>query len=739
MTRRGKDRKRSKRAAAPGAADSLLATAVQAFQQGRPDIAERSARDALALAPDHPVALHLLGVIARQRGAHQDAHDLLSRAVAVQPDYAPAYSDLGAVCFDLNLYDEAADTHERGLALLPNDIGHAMNLGNARRAQGNLDAAVASYERALALAPGLAGAHASIGMVRRQQRNREDAIRHLRRALELDGNLAPAWVNLGKALAEFGDYGAAKPALERALQLAPNDAELWFYLGAAGRAAGDRNAALAAFTRATELRPDFATAHNNRGLVLFEMERLDEAVDAYEAALAIEPEFADALVNLGSARREHGRIEDAIELYERALRNSPDSISAATNIALTMHALPGITPDQILARHREWDAACARALQITPRVHGRDPSAAERRLKVGLVSADFGFHPVGYFTIGFAEHHDRDAIEVICYSGRAAPDAMTERFHAAADGWVETRALSDSALAERIASDGIDVLFDLSGHTTDNRLGTFACKPAPVQISWSGYPGTTGLAAMDYLVCDARHVGEGETAHHAERLIRMPAAFVCYSPPPTAPDVGPLPALANGFVTFGCFSNPSKINPALLDRWGRIMQALPGSRLVMIYRHLDHRANRERILGALGAYGVDPSRIDIHGKRPPEHFLEGYNGIDIALDTHPYSGGATTCEALWMGVPVLTLPGATFASRHALSLLTAAGMDEFVATDEDDYLARTVALAGDPEKLAEMRAGMRGKMAASALCDAAGFTASLEAEIRKAWRAWCAG
>ena len=737
MARRGKDRKRSKRGAAPGAADNHLATAVQAFQQGRPDIAERSARAVLALAPDHPVALHLLGVMARQRGDHGAARELLQRAVAAAPDYAAAYNDLGGACYDLELYDEAAAAHEYGLSLQPNDIGHAMNLGNARRAQGRLDAAARCFERVLTMAPRLAGALASLGMVRRLQGRRDEAAGYLRRAVELDSGLMPAWASLGKVLCEIGDFGDALPALERAAGAASADGELWYDLGMARRAGGDLVAALDAFTRATELRPNHAASFNNRGLVLFELDRVDEAAAAYETALAIEPGFADALVNLGNVRREHGRIADAIDLFDQAHARASDSVQAATNIALTIHALPGATPAQILARHSAFDAAhCARFRNAWP-VYGnnRDP---ERRLKVGLVSADFGFHPVSYFTIGFVEHHDRERIELTCYCGRPT-DAMTERFQRAAENWVDTRTLSDAALAQRVISDGIDVLFDLSGHTANNRLMTFARRPAPVQITWSGYPGTTGLAAMDYLVCDARHVGEDEAAHHVERLIRMPAAFVCYSPPPTAPDVGPPPARANGFVTFGCFSNPSKINPALLDRWGRIMQALPGSRLVMIYRHLDHPVNRQRILGALGDYGIDASRIDIHGKQPPEHFLEGYNGIDIALDTHPYSGGATTCEALWMGVPVLTLPGATFASRHALSLLTAAGMGEFVASDEDDYLARTVALAGDSEKLAEMRAGMRGKMAASALCDAAGFTASLEAEIRKIWRAWCAG
>lgn len=721
----------------PGAADSHVGLAVQAFQQERLADAERACRDALAIQPDHPVALHVLGVIVRHAGAHAEARELLMRAVAAAPDYAAAYNDLGGVCFDLGLFEEAAAAHERGLALTPNDVGQIINLGNARRAQNRLDDALRCYRRALALAPDLAGAHANIGIVKRAQGDSAAAVAHLARAVALEPGLTPAQVNLGKALAEAGDWPAAEPALARAVERTPDDAEAWYFLGAARRAMGRPEAALEAYDRALERRPGFAAARNNQGFVLAELGRLDDAVAAYEAALEAEPRFADALNNLGNARREQGRLDEAIELYERALDSRPGMANAHSNILLTLHARPGITAPEILRRHQGWDDAHGKPLRAEWPAHGneRDP---DKRLRVGLVSADFGFHPVGYFTIGFVDNHDADEIELTGYCGRPA-DAMTERFRAAAEHWVDTQGLSDAALARRIMDDGIDVLFDLSGYTTNHRLMVFARKPAPVQISWSGYPGTTGLASMDCLVCDPRHAGTGDDAHHTESLIRLPDSFICYTPPAGAPAVGPAPVRDNGFVTFGCFSNPSKINPALLARWAGVMRQLPDSRLVMIYKYLDLPANRERILKGLAEGGIAASRVDIFGQRPPERFLEGYNAIDIAFDTYPYSGGATTCEALWMGVPVLTLPGETFASRHSLSLLTAAGMTDFVAADEDDFVARAVALANDADRLAELRAGLRGRMAASPLCDAGKFTADLSAEIRRVWRAWCVG
>jgi len=718
-------------------AEAELAGAVEAFQAGRFDAAAVAARAVLDWRADHPVALHLLGVIARRAGETEAAAELLSRAVAAEPGYANAYNDLGGALFDLGRMEEAAEAHTRGLELLPGDVGQTMNLGNVYRALGRLDDALGCYEKALELAPGLAGARVSIGMVKRAQGAPAAAVEPLRLAAAAEPGYAPAHANLGKALCEAGDTAAALPALMRATELAPDDAETWYYLGTARRTEGELESALQAFERAAALRPGDARAQNNRGYLLNELERLDDAVAAFEAALAADSHFADAMVNLGNARREVGRLDDAIALYEGALAEKPHLVGAASNIALTLHACPGVTAAEILARHRAWDDAYGKPLQgrWPEHANNRDP---ERRLKVGLVSPDLGLHPVGYFTIGFVEGHDPAEIEITCYSSRPAADAMTERFKAAAEKWVEAQGLTDANLAERIEADGIDVLFDLSGHTTNHRLMTFALKPAPVQISWSGYPGTTGLGAMDYLVCDPRHCGLGDEAQHRESLIRMPASFVCYTPPAAAPEIAPAPAFANGYVTFGSFSNPSKINAALLDRWAEVLDAVPGSRLELTYKYLDAPANRERILGAFADHGIDPARIEIRGKQPPETFLENYARIDIALDTHPYSGGATTCEALWMGVPVVTLPGDTFASRHALSLLTAAGLDAFVAADAADFTAKAAALAADTEKLAETRAGLRGRVAVSPLCDAAAFSRDLSGEIRRAWRAWCA-
>jgi predicted O-linked N-acetylglucosamine transferase (SPINDLY family) len=358
-------------------------------------------------------------------------------------------------------------------------------------------------------------------------------------------------------------------------------------------------------------------------------------------------------------------------------------------------------------------------------------------LRIGFVSADFGRHPVGFFTLELLENHDPGAFTAVCYSCDRRPDAVTERLQAAADEWHEVRNTSHSSLAERIRADGIDILFDMAGHTARNRLPCFARKPAPIQVTWAGYVGTTGLATMDYLLADRHHVPAGEDIHYRERILRMPNGYICYTPRAEAPDVAPLPARTNGFVTFGCFNNPAKINDPLLDAWAAILGRLPGSRLFLKYAEMDDPITRRRVAGRLGLHGIEPSRLVFEPRSPHRELLAAYNRVDIGLDTFPYSGGLTTCEALWMGVPVVTVTGATFAGRHSTSHLSNVGLTETIATDVPGYIATAVALANDPDRLAELRATLRQRTAASPLCGGPRFARDFEAAMRGIWRAWC--
>jgi predicted O-linked N-acetylglucosamine transferase (SPINDLY family) len=350
---------------------------------------------------------------------------------------------------------------------------------------------------------------------------------------------------------------------------------------------------------------------------------------------------------------------------------------------------------------------------------------------VGFVSPDLGRHPVGYFLVRVLENLGQEQLQTICYSDRTVKDDLTDRLQAAATQWRDVIGMGDPQLAEQIRADRIDILFDLAGHTARNRLLVFARKPAPVQITWIGYEGTTGLAAMDYLLAD-RYVAPPESqAYFRERLLWMPDGYLCYEPPAAAPPARPLPAFDRGHVTFGSFSNLAKITPEVVAVWADILRRTATSRLVLKHQALSDAAVKRRYLGLFAAQGVDPQRLDLVTASSYAEYLAAYCELDIVLDPFPFSGSTTTCEALWMGVPVVTCPGATFASRHSLSHLSVLGVTETIGVDLNQYVERAVALAGDLPRLAALRAGLRQQMAASPLCDGRRFAANLAAVLRR--------
>jgi predicted O-linked N-acetylglucosamine transferase (SPINDLY family) len=401
-----------------------------------------------------------------------------------------------------------------------------------------------------------------------------------------------------------------------------------------------------------------------------------------------------------------------------------------------MQYRPDVTLGSLARDHATWDEQHAAPLRAEwkPWADDRDP---KRPLRLGFVSADLRRHPVGYFLVPFLENLDRSRFAVVCYSGRAVRDDLTDRLGVASNVWHDVARMSDNELAECIRADRIDILFDLAGHTAGNRLLVFARRPAPLQMSWIGYPGTNGLDAIDYLIADRFHVPPGAEVHYRERVLRLPEGYVCLDPPAEAPAVGPLPALERGFVTSGSFNNVAKITPEVIARWAGIVRGATGSRLLLVTPALDDRSTRERIAAAFVAAGVDPARLELRGALPRAELQAAYNTIDLALDPFPYSGGLTTCEALWMGVPVVTCPGETFAGRHSLSHLSNIGLSATVNLDLNTYVARALELACDLPQLVALRSGLRAQMAPSPLCDGPRFAQHLMALLRQVWRERC--
>ncbi len=632
-----------------------------------------------------------------------------------------------------------ADALYRRILLADPDQSDALHLlGLIAHQSGESAGAVELIERAVAARPDFAEAHSDLGNALAGLSRLTAAEAAYARAIELKPDFAEAHVNLADLLRRLGRLAEAEAASGTAVALRPDMVEARMNLGVVLKLQSRLAEAEAAFREAVRLAPDFAATHSNLGNALQGQGRLGEAEEAYRRALELKPGFATAHNNLANALKEQGRLGEADAAYRRALELDPGSAEAHGNLLLCMHCDPRFSAADIFAESRRWETAHAAPLAAAGRPHlnAREP---ERRLRVGYLSTDFREHSVGFFIEPLLAAHDRGEIEAVCYADVAAPDEMTARFEALADQWRWITGEAAESVAERVRADGIDILVDLGGHTANNRLLVFAARPAPVQASWLGYPGTTGMAAMDYRLVDAvtEPAGEAERAS-AERLLRLPNGFHCYAPPADAPAVSALPAARTGHVTFGSFNNLAKVTPEVVAAWARILDRVAGSRMVIKSKALSDAGTRARYAGLFAGRGIDPARIELVSWIPSKSgHLGAYEAVDIGLDPFPYNGTTTTCEALWMGVPVVTLVGDRHAGRVGASLLSRVDLGDLAAAGEDAYVETAVGLAEDRERLAALRAGLRPRMAASPLRDAAAFAREVEAAYREMWRRWC--
>jgi predicted O-linked N-acetylglucosamine transferase (SPINDLY family) len=680
-----------------------LQLGVQQHQAGNLQQAEQIYQAILQADPQQAEALHLLGLVAFQVGHPEMACTYLTQALRFRPDFAVAHNSLGVVLKSQGKLAEAEACYQQALRLNPDYAEAHYNLGNVWQGQGKPAEAVACYQQALRLRPDYAEAHN----------------------------------NLGNALKEQGQPAEAAACYQQALRLKPDYAEAHNNLGNALKEQGQPAEAVACYRQALRLKPDYAEAHNNLGNILKEQGRLAEAAACYQQALRLKPSYAAAHNNLGVVLMSQGRLEEAAACSQQALRLKPDYAEAHSNFLLTLHYRAGVTLQELARAHAEFDRRYAAPLcgAWRPHANDRDP---DRRLLLGFLSPDFGRHPVGYFLIRALEHLDPRHCAVVCYSNRSSQDDLTGRFRAAASAWRDVAGWNDERLAEQVRTDRVDLLVDLAGHTAQNRLLVFARKPAPVQVTWLGYEGTTGLAAMDYLLADRHVVPPGAEAHYREDVLRLPDDYVCFEPPEFAPPVGPLPAREPGAVTLGSFNNPAKLTAEVVAVWAEVLARLPRARLVLKYMGLEDPAVARRLIERFAGHGVGPGRVECRGWSPHAVMLAEYNGIDLALDPFPFNGGATTCEALWMGVPIVTCPGETFAGRHSLTHLSNLGLTETIARDLDEYVGLAVSLAEDLPRLAGLRARLRGQMAGSPLCDGTRFAANLTQVLRGVWRRWAA-
>jgi predicted O-linked N-acetylglucosamine transferase (SPINDLY family) len=691
--------KRQKAEAAP-----LLARALQLHKAGLLNEAQAAYRQLLGLAPDQFVALHMLGVLESQAKNYQQAESLLSRAVAVDPRSAEAHMSRGVALNGLQRHDEARECYQKAIALRPNYAVALSNLGNVCLALDLHHEGLESFDKALAI----------------------------------DGNLADAHNGRGWALCSLRDYGEAIASLNRALSIQPNHVSALTNRGAAWLELLRFDDATTDYNRVIALAPDNANGWYGRATVLVRNKGIADALPDCEKALAINPGFFQAHILLGQCLAGLGRVDEAHASFDRALALKPDFEDAITNkiFALDFVADASVAQHQ-QARQLWWERIGAKIASTTvgPHDNSRDP---DRRLVLGYVSSDFHAHSAAFIFKPVLQHHDRTQFEIVCYSCSPKADATTGEFQGIADRWRDASQWTDDRLAAQIRADGIDILIDLSGHTKGHRLGVFARKPAPVQVHGWGHGTGTGLRTIDYLFSDPVAIPFAVRPLFAETVVDLPC-FVTLLPLPNGITRAPTPAISNGFITFGVFNRISKISDEAVEVWSRILERVPGSRLLIKDFALDDRLVRDTLLARFAACRLPAERVDLLGTTSRTEHLASYNRVDIGLDPFPQNGGVSTWEALQMGVPVVAKLGNSLPSRAAGSILTALGLPDWVADSDDAYVEIAAARGSQIGDLQNLRSELPGQIRAAAAGNPVSYTQAVDNAYRAMWKRYCNG
>lgn len=672
--------------------------AVAEHRAGRAAEAARLYREVLRCDPKHEQARFLVAALALEAGGLDEAHALLSALLKEQPQNAVYWS----------------------------------NLGETLRRQNNLEQAASALARAVALKPDLAPAHFNLGIVTQELGETTLSRQAFERAVELKPDDARLQRAFAAALVRGAHYERAIGHFQCALLGQPS-ASLYCEYAACLRNAGRLEAALHAAERAVELEPKSALALHERSAVLVELARFDDAIGSSELALRIEPRSAALHTGLAAALVEVGRLDEGLNAYRAAVSLDERDYLAHSNLVFLLAFQPGVSAQMLLDEARRWAERHAQPLRRSVRDHDNE-RAPERRLRIGYVSSNFNRHCQALFTLPLLEHHDRRSFELFAYASQLRSDEVTTELVRQFDHWHDISRLTPAAAADLIRGHRIDILVDLTMHMSVTQLLIFAQKPAPIQIAWLAYPGTTGLSSMDYRVTD-RHLDPPDqlAQPYAEQSLVMPDTFWCYRAG-DAPEVAPLPALGRGYVTFGSLNSFWKLNTATLLLWARVLAELPNSRLLLLAPPGSARA---RVGATFASAGVAAERLQFADRRPRSDYLKLYREIDVCLDTLPYNGHTTSLDAFYMGVPVVSLVGDTVVGRAGLCHARNLGLPELVADTPDSFVEAAHRLATDLPALAQLRAELRERLQKSPLMDAPRFAANLEAKYREAWRQWC--
>lgn len=680
------------------------------------------------------IELFQTAIAAYEQGALQDAITLTEQILVHDPAFADAHNLLSAIAQDQGRLADAEKYARQALAEDKNNPIYLNSLGNTLRRLGLTNDAIVAFEAARRQMPDQPDILFNLANALRDSGRFSEAGDVYRASLVAQPGNIPVYNNLAITLKAMGDPEGAATTLIEALAFAPKSPELRFNLGNALQAAGRMNAAESAYRRAVDLRPDHADAWVNLGVVVAAQGRKAEAEVCFKKAIQISPDLAQAYVGLADLA-DDGSL-DAVAHRRNVLDMRPNLAAIHSSLLMCLHYTADASPEDIADEHLAYGE---RHQVVSPPAFSDNHNfSSERQLRLGVVSGDFRFHAMRFFALPVFAARDRGGWSLTCYSTTVNPDPHTKSFHRVADHWRDVRAVSDTALVDLIVSDEIDILIDLSGHAPHNRLKIFNQKPAPLQVAWGDYVNTRGLSAIDILIGDAVHTPMAEQDRYVERLVHMPTDYICYEPPPYLPPASQSPAEHNGFTTFGTFSELTKIQPETIALWAAVLRANPDSQFFANGYLLADEARQGRLFSAFMDNGIPPDRIRIGTGGEHANFLEQYDQVDVIMDTWPYSGGLTTCEALVMGVPVVTLTGDRFSGRHATAHLRAAGFSEWAAKDEATFIEITSKLCRDGISSARRRE-IRKQSLTSPLCDVAGFSAAFFERLGEEWQHLCAG
>ena len=706
--------------------------ALELHQQGDYEKAKQAYCKILASEPTNTDAWHLLGMLLHATGHDADALECIENAAAMTPERADILSNLGLVYRSAGQLQKSTSILKRAAELDPQSVTVRNNLGTVLMESGSLGEAEAHFQTALQIEPESNDAAMNLGNVWQRQGKLKDAEQLYRRCLEHDPDNALLLTNLGESLRRQCRWSDAAEFLGKAIQQNPELIETQLNFGRTLLNSHQHEAAVAHFRELVAIHPNDSRAHHFLGNALSHVSDFDGSVSCLQRSLELRPDDSyahNSLAFVFMAASDHHR---AAKHFRESLRLNPRLSRSRSALLYLMSADPAVSQQELFDEHLRWAKLHGQVKSLGPHCNLRQKS---RRLRIGYVSPDLRNHAVAFFFQPVLDAHDPEAVEVFCYAEVATPDQSTQRMREQVDQWRFTTGMSDLQVAEQIACDKIDILVDLAGHTANNRLVAFAHKPAPIQVTWLGYPNTTGLSAIDYrLSCETVHP-VGEETYHTEELIRMPRAAFCFSPPQQSLGIQSPPVQKNGYITFGSLHRPFKISQQTRKLWSRLLLACPTSRLLAFNTHFTGES-KASLIQSLTDEGVDPQRIEVRDSFLGESYLKTYDDIDVALDVSPWAGGTTTLEALWSGVPVIAQYGDRGSSRSSASVVTAIEHDQWIAHTDDEYINKVMSLAADIPKLCRLRRQLREQMQTTVL-DGKRFTRNLEQVYRDIWSSWC--